>query len=152
MQILAGGQSGYLHRKLVVEQQKAVAVGGWYHSTTCDTTRALLYAVPAEGVSLEEIEKAVEQTLSDFAKEGLDDKSLARAKTRLVADAFYAQDSQTAMARMFGSALAVGAKVQDVLDWPSAIDAVTREDVMSALHWLDHSKSVSGYLLKDEAA
>ena len=152
MQILAGGQSGYLHRKLVVEQQKAVAVGGWYHSTTCDTTRALLYAVPAEGVSLEEIEKAVEQTLVDFAKEGLDEKSLARAKTRLVADAFYAQDSQTAMARMFGSALAVGAKVQDVLDWPSAIDAVTREDVMAALHWLDHSKSVSGYLLNDEAA
>jgi zinc protease len=152
MQVLAGGQSGYLHRRLVVEQQKAVAVGGWYHSTTCDKTRLLVYAVPAEGVSLQEIERAVEQSLADFAKEGLDEKSLARAKTRLIADAFYAQDSQTAMARMFGSALAVGARVQDVLDWPAAIEAVSVQDVMKALDWLDHGKSVSGYLLKDEAA
>jgi zinc protease len=152
MQVLAGGQSGYLHRKLVVEQQKAVAVGGWYHATTCDQTRLLIYAVPSEGVSLEAIEKAMEDTLADFAREGLDDKTLTRAKTRLIADAFYAQDSQTAMARMFGSALAIGAQVQEVLDWPAAIDAVTAEQVLAALKWLDHSKSVSGFLLKDEAA
>jgi zinc protease len=152
MQVLAGGQSGYLHRKLVVEQQKAVAVGGWYHATTCDQTRLLVYAVPSEGVSLEEIEKAMEDTLADFAREGLDEKTLARAKTRLIADAFYAQDSQTAMARMFGSALAIGAQVQEVLDWPASIDAVTAAQVLAALKWLDHSKSVSGFLLKDEAA
>jgi zinc protease len=152
MQVLAGGQSGYLHRKLVVEQQKAVAVGGWYHSTTCDKTRLLLYAVPAEGVSLDAIEKAVEETLAEFAKEGIADQALARAKTRLIADAFYAQDSQTSMARMFGSALAVGAQLKDVLDWPATIDAVTADQVMAAMDWLDHSKSVSGFLLKDEAA
>ena len=152
MQILAGGASGYLHRRLVVEQQKAVAVGGWYHATTCDQTRVLLYAVPAEGVSLEAVEASVETALADFAKTGVDDKMLARAKTRLIADAFYAQDSQTAMARMFGSVLAVGATVQNVLDWPQAIDAVTKEDVMAALRWLDHSHSVSGFLMKDEAA
>jgi hypothetical protein len=46
----------------------------------------------------------------------------------------------------------VGAKVEDVLDWPAAIEKVTVSDVMAALHWLDHSKSVSGYLLNDEAA
>ena len=90
--------------------------------------------------------------MADFAREGLDDKTLTRAKTRLIADAFYAQDSQTAMARMFGSALAIGAQVQEVLDWPAAIDAVTAEQVLAALKWLDHSKSVSGFLLKDEAA
>ena len=127
-------------------------MGGWYHSTTCDKTRLLVYAVPAEGVSLQEIERAVEQSLADFAKEGLDEKSLARAKTRLIADAFYAQDSQTAMARMFGSALSVGARVEDVLEWPAAIENVSASDVMAALAWLDHGKSVSGYLLKDEAA
>jgi len=56
------------------------------------------------------------------------------------------------MARMFGSALAIGAQVQEVLDWPASIDAVTAEQVLAALKWLDHGKSVSGFLLKDEAA
>ena len=56
------------------------------------------------------------------------------------------------MARMYGSALATGASIDDVSHWPDAIDAVTADDVMKATRWLDARTSVTGFLIKDEAA
>jgi len=152
IQILAGGQTSVLHRILVIEQKIAVAAGGWYHSTSLDKTRMLIYAVPNAGVALDDLERAMDQAIADFMATGITDKELARAKTRLIADAFYAQDSQSAMARMYGSALATGASIEDVTHWPEAIDAVTAEDVMNAARWLDARTSVTGFLIKDEAA
>ncbi len=152
IQILAGGQTSVLHRQLVVEKTIAVAAGGWYHSTSLDRTRMLIYAVPNADVTLDALELAMDQAIADFIANGITEKELARAKTRLIADAFYAQDSQSAMARMYGSALATGASIEDVTHWPDVIDAVTADDVMKATRWLDSRTSVTGFLIKDEAA
>jgi len=91
--------------------------------------------------------------LADIVQHGVEDHELRRAKTRLIADTVYAQDSQSSLARMYGSALATGSNLKDVTDWPDAIDAVTAEDVKKVTQkWLNRRQVVSGYLLKDEAA
>ncbi len=54
---------------------------------------------PAPGVTLEALEAAVDRVLGRFLVEGVDEPTLERAKTRLVADAIYAQDSQAMLAR-----------------------------------------------------
>ena len=73
----------------------------------------------------------------------------ACAKTRMIADAVYAQDSQASMARWFGTALSTGSTVQDVLTWPDRIKKVTAADVQAAAKtWLDKRRSVTGYLVK----
>jgi zinc protease len=78
---------------------------------------------------------------------------LRRAKTRLVADAVYAQDSQSMLARMYGSALATGSSIADVQEWPHRVEAITAEQVREAIHeWLGAPGAVTGYLLKEEAA
>ena len=75
-----------------------------------------------------------------------------RAKSRLIADAIYAQDNQASMARWYGAALMTGATVEDVKLWPSRIRAVTAEQVQDAARqWLDKKRSVTGYLIKDTA-
>ncbi len=51
--------------------------------------------------------------------------ALERAKTRLVADAIYAQDSQATLARWYGAALATGQTIRDVQEWPERIEAVS---------------------------
>ena len=66
---------------------------------------------------------------------------LARAKTRLVADAVYAQDSQATLARWYGAALTTGLTVEDVARWPDGIDAVTAEDVRDAAAHLARRRS-----------
>jgi zinc protease len=75
---------------------------------------------------------------------------LERTKTRLIADAIYAQDNQATMARWYGTALTTGASVNDVRNWPDRVRAVTADQVRDAARqWLDKRRSVTGYLIKD---
>ena len=81
---------------------------------------------------------------------GVTEDELERAKTRLIADAVYAQDSQATLARWYGAALTTGGSVEQVKSWPDRIRATTAEQVQEAARrWLDKRRSVTGYLVKD---
>ncbi|WP_418902511.1 M16 family metallopeptidase [Terripilifer ovatus] len=150
--LLGGGPTSLLYRSLVVDKKIAVAVGAYYMGTSLDDTRFFVYAVPAPDVSLEELDDEVGAIIDAMGKKLVDEADLARAKTRLIADAVYAQDSQTSLARWYGAALTTGHSVADVKDWPNRIDAVSAEQVRAAVaKWLELRRSVTGFLLmKDE--
>jgi zinc protease len=153
VQILSAQGTGRLHRKLVMEQKIAVAAGAWYMSTAFDQSRLSLYAIPFPGGDLDALEKATEAVIEDLTTHGVGEAELKRAKTRLIADTIYAQDSQSSLARMYGSALATGSSVSDVAAWPDAIEAVTADSVRNAAKtWLDSRRAVSGHLIKDQSA
>jgi zinc protease len=104
--------------------------------------------MPAPEVSLPELDAAVDHVIARFVADGIDPEALERAKTRLVADAIYAQDSQATLARWYGAALATGQTIRDVQEWPQRIEAVTAEEVLAAARkWLDPRRAVTGYLL-----
>jgi len=153
VQILSAHGTGRLHRRLVMEQKIAVAAGAWYQSTAVDRSRLMAYALPHPEGTLEALEQAIEQVVADLVTQGVDTQELRRAKTRLIADTIYAQDSQSSLARMYGSALATGSSIKDITDWPDAIEAVTGESVQAAAKkWLNPRHVVTGYLLQDETA
>ena len=153
MQILGAPNTGRLHRELVMDKHVAVAAGAWYQSTAVDRSRLMIYAIPMPGVSLDQLGREVDATLKKLMVEGVSDAELRRAKTRLIADAVYAQDSQSSLARMYGSALATGSNITDVQEWPHRVEEVTAEQVRAVAHeWLGAQGAVTGYLLKDEAA
>jgi zinc protease len=82
--------------------------------------------------------------------QGVTAEELERAKSRLIADAIFAQDNQASMARWYGTALMTGATVDDVRRWPDRIRAVSAAQVQDAARqWLDKRRSVTGYLIKD---
>jgi zinc protease len=150
--ILGGGHTSRLYRALVQEQELAVNAGAWFMGDAVDTTRFAVYAVPRPGVELKALEKASEAVIARL-QEGIDARELARARTRLVADALYARDSQAMLARLYGSTLATGGTLRDVQDWPDRIDAVTADEVLAAARaHLSPKVAVTGYLLKEEAA
>ena len=154
--LLGGGQTSLLNRKLVVDRKIAVAAGAYYMGTSLDDTRFWVWGLPAPEVSLEDLDKAIGEVIADVAKNGVDADDLARAKTRLIAEAVYAQDSQASLARWYGAALCTGLSVRDVREWPDRIDAVDAEAVKAACaKWLDRKRAVTGFLLpldKDETA
>jgi zinc protease len=116
-----------------------------------DDTRFYLYAVPTPEVSLPQLDAAVDRVLAKFMADGIDAEALERAKTRLVADAIYAQDSQATLARWYGASLATGRTIMDVQEWPARIEAVTAEAVLTAARkWLVPRRAVTGYLLPAE--
>jgi zinc protease len=148
-QILGANSNSRLYRHLVVEKRVATNAGAAYRGPAVDNTRLTLYANPAPNESLPAVEKEIDAVIAGIAESGVTADELERAKTRMIADAIYAQDSQLSMARWFGTALTTGSTVQDLLTWPDRVKKVTAADVQAAAKtWLDRRHSVTGYLVK----
>ena len=155
-EILGSGVVSRLYQKLVVEQQVAVAAGSQYSSISYDPDSFLFYAIPRPGLaptpeqSLDILEKATDEVIAEIVDKGITAAELNRVKTGLVAEMIYARDSNSTMAQIFGQALTTGSTIQDVLDWPDDIRAVTAEQVQEAARYvLDIRKSVTGRLLPE---
>lgn len=149
--LLGGGPTSLLYRRLVMEEKIAVAAGAYYMGAALDDTRFWVYALPSPGVSLETLDAALGRLLGEARTQGFPATDLERAKTRLVADALYAQDSQAAMARWVGASLTTGSTLADVQAWPERIEAVTGAGVRAAAARLDPRRSVTGHLLPEPA-
>ena len=101
-------------------------------------------------MTLPQFELEIDAVIGQIIDKGVTSEELERAKTRLIADAVYAQDNQASMARWYGTALTTGGSVNDVRHWPDRIRAVTADQVRDAARqWLDKRRSVTGYLIKD---
>lgn len=144
--LLGGGHTSLLFKTLVIEEKIAVTAGAHYQGTSVDDTRFYIFAVPAPGVSLERLDAAIDAVIASAAQ-GVEEADVKRAKTRLVADAIYAQDNQATLARWYGSSLAAGLALEDVAQWPERIEAVRAADVQNAVRWLEKRHGVTGYLL-----
>jgi zinc protease len=149
--VLGGGPSSVLYDALVVEQKIAVSAGAYYMGSAVDDTRLWVFATPAPDVSLEQLDAAMDAVIADFTAKEIGEDELKRAKTRLVADAVYAQDSQVSLARWYGESLATGLGVADVTAWPDRIDAVAAADITAAARkWLQKRRAVTGFLQPED--
>ncbi|ARN79799.1 M16 family metallopeptidase [Methylocystis bryophila] len=149
--VLGGGPASVLYERIVEDEKLAVSVGAYYMGSALDDTRFYLFATPAEGVEPAALDAAFDRELARFLERDVSEDELRRAKTRMIADAVYAQDSQVSLARWYGEALATGLSVADVESWSDRIDAVPASALRAAAaKWLDKRRSVTGYLLPTE--
>ena len=147
--VLGSGDNCRLYRSLVLDKGIALNASADYSGTALDYGKFGLYAAPKPGVSLHDVEAGIDSVLADVIDHGVTADELDRAKTRLIADAVYAEDNQASLARWYGSALATGQTVEDVRNWPDRIRAVSADAVQQAARaWLDRRRSVTGYLVK----
>lgn len=150
-EVLGGGGTSRLYRKLVIDDRKAVNAGTYYDADTLGPSQFTIYGSPRPGVTLPEIEQAVDAELDRISKDGVTADEVARAKKRLIASAVFARDSFTTGARTLGAALAVGQKVADVEAWPDRIAAVTAEQIQAAAKYVFVKKrSVTAFLVEDK--
>jgi zinc protease len=148
--ILGAGSNSRLYRALVVDRHVAVNAGAYYDSAALDMSKFSFYGSPSPGATLPQLEAEADAVIAELVEKGVTDAELDRAKSRLIADAIYAQDNQASMARWYGQALMTGATVADVRQWSSRIRAVSAQQVQDAAReWLDKKRSVTGYLIKD---
>jgi len=141
------GTTSVLARKLTFDTQTAVYASAFYDGDTLDTGTFGLIVAPASGVSLPQAEAAMDAAIAQFLKVGVDPVALDRMKTQIRAEQIYANDNTSALANLYGGALAIGLTVADVQAWPDVLQAVTAEDVMAAAQEvLDRRTAVTGYL------
>ena len=149
-QLMGGGSNSYLYRALVVDRPLAVSANAAYMGTSLDPTQFSISVSPRPGVEFAALEQIVDGVISDIAQNPVRIEDLERVKTQLIAEAVYAQDNQTTMARWYGGGLTSGLSVEDIRSWPDRIRAVTSDQIRAAAQkWLDKKRSVTGYLIKD---
>lgn len=147
--VLGGGQLSRIYQALVIDQSLAAGASAGYNGLAYDDTRFALSATPRPGVSLDHLDVAIDAVIAEIVTNGVTEADIDRAKTKLIADTIYAWDDQFALARMYGTSLAVGMSVDWVESWPERIRAVTTDQVQAAARkWLQAKPFVSGYLTK----
>lgn len=147
-EILGGGLRSRLYQELVVKQGIAASAGASYNGTMLDATSFTVYGTPRGAATLEQVEQAISKQIERIARDGVTEDELEKAKKRFVRATIFARDRQISMANMYGSALATGATVQDLQEWPDRIGKVTADEVRAAAaRYLQSSISTTGYLL-----
>jgi zinc protease len=152
-EILGGGVRSRLYQQLVVKDGVAASAGAGYRASALDDTSFTVYGAPRGEADLDTVEEAIETEIALIAEEGVSDDELRRAKNRFLRSMIFARDSQTGMARIYGSLLTTGLDIEDVEAWPGRIRAVTGEAVRDAARrYLASSSHVTGYLMPEQGA
>ena len=147
------GISSVMGQKLQLDQKIAVYTDSWYDSMSYDPETFGIYAMPRPGVSLEDLEAAVDKVLAEFLEEGVDADHLARLKVQVAAEDIYDLDNQSGVARTYGQALTAGLTVEDVQSWSGVLQSVTEADIMAAARKvLVMEQSVTGLMLPPKGA
>ena len=130
--IMGGDATQRFYRKLVEEQQIAVAAGAFYDPSALDYSGFTAYIVPAPGKSLEEAEVVLRAELALLLDEGVTQEEVETAIRRIKVDLVYEQDSLTTPARIVGRAMSTGLSLDKVQNYAASLEAVTVESVMQA--------------------
>lgn len=142
--LLASGRASRLHRELVEERELAtqVSAGVWGKKLG---SQFIVDATAAEGVPLEELERAVDEILSRFRAEGPTPDELQRARVRLYASTIRGlQDvGGSGKADLLARSLALGGSPDA---WREQLkqyrDATTESVRDAAAEWLDDGRYV----------
>jgi len=141
------GATSVLGNALEFDEKIAVYTGASYSATSLDDTDFSFVVVPAQGVTLRQVETALDRVLEQFLQDGIDPAHFERIKMQIRAAEIYKLDGVSALADTYGRALTSGLTVQDVQAWPDVLQAVTPADVMdAAVQLLDTRRSVTGWL------
>ena len=154
-EILGGSSTtSVLARELTLGSDPvALSASAFYMSLALDDTTFGLAVVPADDVTLAEVEAALDDALARFMEDGVDPEQFARVQTRIKAAEVFGRDRIDSRARQMGMALTTGLSVADVEGWTDALMAVTPEDVMAAAEAVfDRRAAVTGWLTGPEDA
>ncbi len=130
-EILGGGASARLDRVLQRERQLVLSVGAGFPGISIDPKLFTLFAQPALGVKVDQVEAAIREQLEKIKREPPSQAELARVKRRLAAEYVIRLDSQFYRAMSLGRGEIAGSwKI--VTEYLPKIAAVTAEDVRRA--------------------
>ncbi|GHA59905.1 peptidase M16 [Amylibacter ulvae] len=145
------GVTSFMGQRMQLDKKISINQAAFYDGVSYDPTSLGIYAVPAPGVGLTELESELDATIAAFLEEGVDTDHLARLKTQIAASEIYALDDQSGLARRYGEALTAGLTIEDVQGWSDALQAVTPDDIMNAArNVLNDKASVTGWLVADK--
>jgi zinc protease len=126
--ILLGGDSSRLHRALVEEQKRAVAVsGGWPEGF--DPNLFSIQATLPEGGDVQALQCSLDVELARLVEHGVSDAELRRGKNIVAADFWRGVSTIDGKARLLGEYAVMHGEHARLFTAPALYEQVTREDV-----------------------
>ncbi len=150
---LLGGSpfTSALGKALQFDTQTAIYARAGYGGQSLDDTTFSLTVVPAEGISLSQVEAAMDDTLAKFLEAEIDQARMKSIRSQLRASEIYVKDNMQGLARRYGAALTQGLTVEDVQAWPQILQEVTAEEIKAvARKVLDRKQAVTGWVVSNQ--
>ncbi|MDI1226220.1 MAG: pitrilysin family protein [bacterium] len=132
-QILGGTSTSRLYRALVIDQKIAVSAGADYDAIAMDDTTFTLYASPAPGSNIQQVQASIDKEIRLLIAKGVTLEELNGAKNRLEASFTYYRDSLQGPATLFGRVLASGMNIDWVENRVDRIRKLTIDDINDAI-------------------
>ncbi len=150
-QIVGGSPTGKLYQSLVVAQKIATGISVDYEGISIGPGMFRIQAFPAAGISLPQLEAALDKELEAITRAKDSGEDIDRAKTLLKADTLYARDSLGNIARTVGVLVMAGLPADYFNQWTALVDRVTTDEIKDAAATIfQPQNSVTGYLLSEE--
>ncbi len=151
---IIGDNTGRLYQALVTEQKIASATSFTYNGIAIDDGTVSIGVTPMEGVSLQELDDAVNEVLKDIAQNGLTEEEVINAINRLQDQSVYERDSLTGPAMMIGYQLAAGIPLEKIESWPRDLESISAADIQQVvkdylLPSSDEYHAIVGHLLPE---
>jgi zinc protease len=127
--VLSGSGSSRFPKTLVREKQIAVSADVGYNMHAKYDELFLFDATPAQGKSIESVEKAILQQIEQVKKEMISEAELDRVKAQVIAGDVYEKDSVFYQAMVLGTLETAGLKWQMADEYLGKIKSVTAEQV-----------------------
>lgn len=149
-EIMGGGSTTKLYRRLVIDEKVAAGFSAGYDGEAVSYGSFYISVTPSPGVTIEQSEAAFDKALADFLANGITQADVDQAKARFAARLAFAKDSPMSAARGVGASMAVGISLDDIENWPEAVNKVTLAQVLSAARKLfTENSTVTGVLLPE---
>jgi zinc protease len=100
--ILSGGQSSRLYRRLVYEEQSAIAAAG-EASFLEGPSLFFGFAIANQGKNIKEVANSLEYTFEEMKKEPVSDEELTKAKNQIIAGFITGRETMQAKADFLGN-------------------------------------------------
>ena len=149
-QIFSTGQSSRLYRTLVYEQQLAVQAYG-YVPDHKDPSLFYFMAIMRPGRTVDKAEQSIYELIEQLKTEPVTDKELQKAKNNVVAEFYFAQQSNEGLAERLANYEAQGVGYDYINTYPDRMQAVTKEDVMrvAQTYFTEKNRTVAVLITED---
>lgn len=152
-QYLGGSQTSLLYQTLVVQQKLASRIDVDYSPFYRGPATFSIEATAAPGVSLPQLEAALDQVLDEALRHPPSDEEVKRAKTQVEADMVFTQDGLRPLAEIIAHLAMLDLDENYFYDWHDHAEAVTPTQMLQAAQKvMAPNRRITGYLLPEDAA
>lgn len=129
-QILSGGRTSRLYKRMVEEDQSALNVGA-FNGFPGDKYQSLFltFVIPNQGVEMDRIEATLEEEIQRIKDGDISKQELERVKTNIRANFIRGLDSNQGLAQRLASNQAIHGDWTHVFDELEMMESVTIEDI-----------------------